>query len=602
MKRSLILALAGALLIPLPGTSQSATEAQNDLRQGIDSEALSRVFQAALQEITTRHRERFSSDELYAKAVEGVLASRSDSAGIPLSDDDVQVLRAVPDGTSETERSERLRGAIEAIASRHADQFSASELWSLTMDGLIASLNDPYAAVFTPDEVEEFDETNTGNYTGIGIQITQLNDRVTVTKVFRATPAEQAGIVEGDVLVGVDGVDTADWTTADVADVVRGPAGTDVRVSVQRGENPEAIPFTMTRAEVHVPAVQSTMLEGGIGYVAVERVARNSAREVYDSLSSLAGARGLIVDLRRNPGGFLDESLMMADVFLEPEQTLASLRSRAQGLPTETQESFDARMPPRLPETPIVVLVDGFTASAAEIVAGALQDYDRALVLGERTFGKGVVQTVMDLPEGHKLRITTGTWHTPLDRAIHRPRDVTGRPLPESLDTFPTVRTASGRELYASGGIFPDLEISADTLTTVEQQLVRRAGEAEVTLGIRIQEFAFDEAQALRDAGQEPMLRQGTFDAFVDALVREGVPEDAIRNEEAFEYLAWRARFTIADRMNDLRASTGIRMERDPALARALELLEASSSQGDLFVRVREAHRDRSSVGAGTGR
>ncbi|HZD04023.1 MAG TPA: S41 family peptidase, partial [Longimicrobiales bacterium] len=234
--------------------------------------------------------------------------------------------------------------------------------------------------------------------------------------------------------------------------------------------------------------------------------------------------------------------------------------------------------------------------------AGALQDYDRALVVGERTFGKGVVQTVMDLPEGHKLRITTGTWYTPLDRALHRPRDVKGRPLPEDVDTFPTVRTPAGRELYATGGIFPDLEVPADTLTLPEQDLVRHAGEAEVPLGIRIQEFAFDEAQALKAAGSAPRLRQEPFDAFVDRLVEAGVPAEVLQDPEARSYLAWRTRFAIADRMNDLEASTSFRMERDAALAQAVRLLEDSSSQGDLFVRPRQIREEKaSSLGANSG-
>lgn len=601
MKRSLILTLAGVLLLPAPGSSQSATQARNDLRENISSEALSRVFDAAVEEITSRHRQRFSSEELYAMALDGVLASRSDSAGLPLTDDDVSRFESVRGATSDDERSRLLDAAIGEIASRHPDDFTAAELWSFTLDGLIASLNDPYAEVFNPDEVEEFDEANTGNYTGIGIQITLLNDRVTVTKVFRATPAEQAGVVEGDVIVGVDGENTVDWSTAQVADVVRGPAGTDVRVSVRRGQDPQPIPFVLTRAEVHVPAVQSTLLDNGVGYVAVERVARNSAVEVHRALGSLEDTRGLILDLRRNPGGYLDESLMMTDVFLEQGQTLASLRSRAQGLPDEAYESWNAQRPAALPGTPMVVLVDGFSASAAEIVAGALQDYDRALVVGERTFGKGVVQTVTNLPEGHRLRITTGTWHTPLDRAIHRPRDVTGRPLPESLDTFPTVQTPAGRELYATGGIFPDLEVPADTLTTVEQELVRKAGEAEVPLGIRIQELAFKEAQALRAAGEEPRLREEAFDAFVEALVEEGVPEDALASDEALDYLRWRARFSIADRMDELRASITFRMERDPALARAVELLRESTSQGDLYARVEAQRQGADAVGADAG-
>jgi carboxyl-terminal processing protease len=236
----------------------------------------------------------------------------------------------------------------------------------------------------------------------------------------------------------------------------------------------------------------------------------------------------------------------------------------------------------------MVVLVDQYTASAAEIVAGALQDYDRALIMGERTWGKGVVQTVLDLPEGHKLRITTGTWYTPLDRAIHRPRDARGVPLAESLDTFPTVRTPSGRELYATGGIFPDIELQTDTLTLIEQDLVRAAGEAEVPLGVRIQEFAFDEAQALREAGAKETFREDSFQALLAELEEEGLPEEAIQDPEAVRYLEWKVRHATAVRMNDLALSTTIFMERDRTLASAVRLLGEATSQSDLFLRAAE--------------
>lgn len=602
MKRSLALALAGTLLLPVPGISQTATPTRPAaVREDLSGDALARVFQTAIEEIATRHREGFTTSQLWSMTLDGMLASPTDSGAAAFSPEDLTAFQGVRVAVGDKDKTRRLEDAIAGTAARHPADFTVAGLWDRAMGDLIASLNDPYASIFTPEEVEEFDEENTGNYTGIGIQITQLNERVTVTKVFRGTPAEQAGIVEGDIIVGVDGQDASDWTTAQVSDVVRGPEGTDVQVAVQRGAGSEPLPFLMTRAQVHVPAVHSAILPGNIGYVAVDRVARNSAREVYDSLGSLSHVKGLVLDLRRNPGGYLDESLYMADVFLKPGQKLASLHSRAEGLASETQESWEGRIQPRLPATPIVLLVDQYTASAAEIVAGALQDYDRALVVGERTFGKGVVQTVMDLPEDYKLRITTGTWYTPLNRALHRPRDAKGRPLPENVDTFPTVRTPSGRELYATGGIFPDLEVATDTLTLPEQKLVRDAGEAGVPLGIRIQEFAFDEAQALRKAGDEPQLRDGPFDAFVDRLIEEGVPADAIQDPEARDYLAWRTRFAIADRMGDEAASTVFRMERDGALDQAVRLLESSSSQGDLFVRAREEKARETSVGADSG-
>lgn len=485
-------------------------------------------------------------------------------------------------------QAEIFQRALEQISKRHQNVFSDSVLWAKALDGLLESLDDPYAAVFTPAEVEAFDEANTGDYQGIGVQITELNDVVTITKVFRGTPADEVGLLEGDVIVGVDGSEARDWTTATVSDSIRGASGTDVRVVIERDGFAEPVPFNITRADVHVPAVEADVMAGDIGYVTIDRVARGSAMEVDSVLREISSARGLVLDLRRNPGGFLDESLMLADVFLDPGSTLAALRSRTLGGDGEfSEESWEARVPARVPDKPIVILVDRFTASAAEIVAGALQDYDRALVIGERTFGKGIVQTVMDLPHGHRLRITTGTWHTPLGRSLHRPRTAEGRPVSEDLDTFPTVRTEAGRELYAAGGIFPDLTIDADTSLVAERDLLQAAQENGVALGVRLQEFGFAQAQELRAEGRAPELRIPAFEVFVGTLVSEGLPAELADDPVIRDFLAWRARMAIADRMLDIGAGADVRMERDPVLAEAVRLIKASSSQPELFSQAR---------------
>ena len=353
--------------------------------------------------------------------------------------------------------------AVSLISTMLMSEFSDSILWEAAINGLIASLNDPYAELLTPVETDAWEEATTGNYSGIGLQITPLNDRVTVTAVFPGMPASDAGVLLGDQIVGVNAHDATAWTTGMAADSIRGPAGTDVVVTVARAGYEQPISFTITRAEVHVPAVRRGTLESGIGYVVLDRVARNSASEMQETLTELSDAKGLIIDVRGNPGGYLDESLMMTDLFLAPGSTLASWVTRVPGEDArETQsDSFLDRWPAMVSDLPVVVLVDRFTASGAEIFAGALQDYDRALVLGERSFGKGVVQTVMDLPHGRQLRFTTGSWQTPLGRSLQRARDSQGRPLPEP-DSLPTVVTPGGRTLADGGGVIPDIAIEDD--------------------------------------------------------------------------------------------------------------------------------------------
>lgn len=479
-----------------------------------------------------------------------------------------------------------LASAVNAISRMHMESFSDSTLWEAAIDGMIEALDDPYAELFTPQEAEAWEEDTTGNYSGVGLQITLLNDEITVTAVFRGFPADDSGLTVGDVIVGVDDHEATDWTTDVAADSIRGPAGTQVEVRVKRPGYDEPISFDLTRAEVHVPAVYSGVIDGDVGYVILDRVARNAAREMNEALATMDDYRGLIIDLRRNPGGFLDESLMLADLFLQPGSTLASTVQRVPGGSPEDPEtdSFTDRWPQLVPDLPIVILVDEFTASGAEILAGALQDYDRAVVLGQRTFGKGVVQTVMNLPYGRRLRFTTGSWLTPLGRSLQRARDRQGRPIAEDVDTLPRVETAQGRRLIAGGGVFPDLLIDDDTLKTAERDFIRTANEADFPLGLRITEAGFEIASDRRESGEDPRVRPDEFERFVQRLSEaERVDVDALDDPVVRDWLRWRLQMAVAQRMEDIGAEAEFRTERDPILAEAIRLLRAAPSQSALF-------------------
>ena len=483
--------------------------------------------------------------------------------------------------------------AMEYIRRLHMQSYNDSTLWTRALDGLIGELDDPYASVFTPSEVEDFQEETTGNYAGIGIAISKLNDLVTVTSVFRGTPASDAGLQVGDVIVGVNQNDATTWNTTMASDSIRGPVGTVVDLRVMREGVRQPIAFSMQRDSVHVASVQSDILPGNIGYLSIDRVARNSAQEVMQAIDSLARTRGVIIDLRRNPGGYLDESLTMSDVFLGRGDVLASTRDRgSRGTPGQlSEESYRGRLRPRIPDKPIIILVDRFTASAAEIVTGALQDHDRALVLGERTFGKGIVQSVVDLPFGRKLRITTGSWHTPLGRSLHRDRDPGGNPLPENLDTLSSVRTPGGRMLKSGGGIFPDLIVEADTMGLLERELISTANDLEVPLATREAEVAFARAKALLEAGEPPSVDDATVQGYLSWLEAAGLPSELVDRPDIRSYLRWRLSVGVADRMEDVAAATMARMERDRVLSRAVDLMREAATQGDLFAAAEEANR-----------
>ena len=585
-----------ALAAPSLGAQDSATRANSRVESPPELEVLAQAVEA----ITTMHMDGFSDTTLWEAALDGLKGLVRDTSDETLSEAQADLLSVVEQARRSAE-PEILAQTVARISRLSVDGVSDSTLWEAAIDGLIGALDDPYAELFTEVESDAWEEETTGNYSGIGLQITLLNEEVTVTAVFRSTPAKQVGIIVGDVIVGVNTNDASDWTTGMAADSIRGPVGTDVLVKIKRAGFDEPIGFDITRAQVHVPAVHYGVLESNIGYVLLDRVARNAAQEMNSALAEFSDTRGLVIDLRRNPGGFLDESLMLADLFLKPGSTLASTVQRrpdAEAYETET-DSFEDRWPQLVPDLPIVILVDRFTASGAEILAGALQDYDRALVLGERSFGKGVVQTVMRLPYSRRLRFTTGSWHTPLGRSLQRARDSQFRPIAEDLDTFPRVNTAQGRSLINGGGIFPDLALADDTTTLVERELIRAVNEQEVPLGLRLAELGFEAAGARRDEGTEdPALTDEEFDGFIARLVEEGLSEDQLSDEGVRTYLRWRGRITVAQRMDDLGAEADIRMERDPVLSEAVRLLLNSTSQVQLF-EAAEAEQARRDEGTG---
>ncbi len=485
-------------------------------------------------------------------------------------------------------------GAFKAIQDFHQTTFSDSILWEHALEGLIQGLNDPYAEVFTPEEYGAFEEDNTGDYAGIGVQITRLKERVTITAVFRQTPADEAGLIVGDRIVGVGGNNAREWSVDQARDSIRGEVGTVVQVTVARDGLPEPMTIPIRRDQVHVSAVTAFMTEEELGYILVDRVARGSAAELDSAFVVLKDARGIVLDLRRNPGGYLVESLNMADLFLPRGETLASTRSRTPREPNGlSQEAYRGRLQPRIPDKPIVVLVDEYTASAAEIVAGALQDHDRAVVLGSRTFGKGVVQTILPLPGSRRIRITTGDWNTPLGRSLHIPRDMQGRPLAHDTTEQRVVTTAGGRTLRADGGVFPDLEVADDTLSTVEQNFLIESAKAGVPLTLRITEVSFEEAKRVMAGEGRAELNPDRLDQFMEELREKGIPQEILDHPDSRSYLSWRAHMAFENRLDHKAHALEYQTTRDPVLAEALRLLADSGSQSELFAAVEAEARAR---------
>ncbi len=490
-------------------------------------------------------------------------------------------------GTTVDLQSEEARiflGALSTISRYHNSALADSVLWERALDGLLEQLDDPYATIYTPDEYGRFQETNTGNYAGIGVQITLMGGRVTVTAVFRETPAEGVGMLVGDRIVWVEGHDARDWTLDQARDSIRGEPGTVVRVRVARDGFAEPIPLNIVRDNVHVEAVAATWVEEGIAYFGIDRIARGVAEELDAALRGYGEARAIVLDLRGNPGGYLDESLRVADMLLAPGQKLASVDSRVPAGEMANQE-WEARSPARAAEVPIVVLVDAFTASAAEIISGALQDHDRAVVIGRRTFGKGAVQTHYELPAGRRISITTGSWYTPLGRSLQRARHRDGSLRPEDAGMSAPVRTAAGRELPTGGGIFPDLEVQS-LIRDEELRLLNHANEVQVPFAVRVQEYAFELAKQALASGEVRRLPASAFNDLAQELIEAGMDREIVQDPVAREYLDRQAQLHYLYRADAPSLRLLVQAERDEALALALKLARQAESPGELFTLV----------------
>lgn len=378
-----------------------------------------------------------------------------------------------------------LQEVVDRVESSFVDEVDKAALYNSAIDGLVRDLGDPHSSFLEAEEYETLRIRTEGDYGGVGLEVIDRNDWVTVVSPIPGTPGARAGIRSGDQFYEIAGIPADTMTTDDAVELLRGEPGTEVEVMMLRPGVEEPIPFTLSRAVIRLLAVPyAVMLDDGIGYVPFLSVRETSTREIRAAVDSLReeGMRALILDVRGNPGGLLDEGITVSDLFLDSGLGVVETRGRD---PREN-ETYTARTADRYEGMPIVVLVNGSSASASEIIAGALQDHDRALVVGESTFGKGSVQSLFRLTGGNVLRLTTAKWYTPVGRSIHKENEdlfavsdgarlaVSGQiTVGEDLEGRPTFTSSAGRTLYGGGGIAPDVFVAPATLSVTEERAVR---------------------------------------------------------------------------------------------------------------------------------
>jgi len=281
--------------------------------------------------------------------------------------------------------------------------------------GAVKTLDDPYTAFIEPETAAIRREDQSGAFEGIGAYVSTEGGRPFIVSTFEDQPAEKAGLRRGDIILQIDDTSTENMSMYDAVALIRGPAGTSVRLTIFR-EGQEPFEVEVTRARIDIPVVESEMREDGIAYVQLFDFSTDASLKLNETIQEMLAqdAQGLVLDLRGNPGGWLHEAVLTAGLFL-PEDELVLIERLKDG----TERPFRTSEEPTVPDIPMVVLVDGGSASASEIVAGALQDYGRATLIGEKTFGKGSVQIPHELSNGAELRVTIARWFTPNDRAIH---------------------------------------------------------------------------------------------------------------------------------------------------------------------------------------
>jgi len=379
------------------------------------------------------------------------------------------------------------------VNQRYVDPIDPEEMIKASINGMLGIL-DPYTVYFEPEQTDNLEIITKGRYSGVGIEISLrgADKELTVISPIPGTPAARKGIRAGDVIIAVDGGSTAGFTTADASKVIRGPEGSNVTLTIRRNGYDKPLEYTLTREVIPLHDVlYADMLDDDIGYIKLARFSGRAGEELEDALQELLSRSpeisGLVLDLRSNPGGLLPSAVEVAQQFLEPGDQILSTRGRS---PNSTR-AFRASGTPLAADIPLVVLINGGSASASEIVAGAIQDHDRGVIVGSTTFGKGLVQSVVYLPGGSALKITTARYYTPSGRLIQRDRTegedetATHKQIPVDLPSEDSTAsttadepehyfTSGGREMFGGGGITPDIAIEQPELDPVVVEMYRQ--------------------------------------------------------------------------------------------------------------------------------
>ncbi len=377
----------------------------------------------------------------------------------------------------------KMRTILDLIDNEYVDKIDADSLLASVIPDMLLGL-DPHSVYFTADELKSANEDMEGHFSGVGVSFQIVSDTVVVVDVIAGGPAEKIGILNGDKIVSAnDSILTGKKATQDnVFKTLRGPKGSKVALKVKRSNSEKLLDFEVVRGDIPVNSVDAVYMadaEKGIGYLKVSKFGRNTFEEFFTALHSLVaeGAKSFVIDLRGNSGGFLDQVILMANEFLPSNRIIVSTNGKV----NENKSIALSDGSGRFQNMPVTVLIDEYSASASEIFAGAIQDNDRGVVIGRRSFGKGLVQHQIELPDSSAIRLTVARYYTPSGRCIQKPyeRGLDGKYVLDIVDRYQhgefynadsikldkskLFLTNNGRKVYGGGGIMPDIFVPEDT-------------------------------------------------------------------------------------------------------------------------------------------
>jgi carboxyl-terminal processing protease len=479
---------------------------------------------------------------------------------------------------------------LAAVTTYSAEDVGSDKFVYSSIDGMLRNL-DPHTSFLEPKEYADMQDRQKGSFYGLGILVTKRNDQVTVITPLEGTPAARLGVRAGDVISEVEGVPTDDLALDDVVKRLKGPKGSTVHIKIMRVGIKEPIPLTIVRAAIPTNSISNIlMVRPGVGYIRMKDFTSTTVRELDEAIAKLKGQgmQKLVLDLRMNPGGLLDAAVGVSDHFLDKGQMIVYTKGRTADA---AQEYFAPGKHEKL-DMPVVVLVNRGSASASEIVAGAIQDHDRGLVVGETSWGKGLVQSVYTLQYGAGLALTTSKYFTPAGRNIQRDYSSfydyyvadDSEDAPEvPLENRQKFQTSTGRTVYGGGGITPDVIVKHPTLERTTQLLEVRSA---------IFNYAVEYAAKHPNLGKDLVIDQGIVDEFVRFTADKDIATPAdIRNalskpaDRKYIERALKAEIVAAKYGYD--ASYPFRLDGDVQVEKAIEVFPQAQKLAEVAADVR---------------